>query len=97
MNSKVKVESYQLRVSNASDEARVYDIICTLNVSDNKVTGVENGQTMKDGVYIADFNRSSDNNFQVTFHGVSNDKMCEVTNAINDFIAEATTAQTTAE
>ena len=30
--TKVTVESYQLRVSNASDEARLYDISCTLNV-----------------------------------------------------------------
>ena len=39
--TKVTVESYQLRVSNASDEAKVYDINCTINVNNKTVGNID--------------------------------------------------------
>lgn len=94
--SKVKVESYQLRVSNASDEARVYDISCTLNVNDNKVGNIDGGMVMKDGANVASFNKWDANNLNVTYMGIDTEAQCAVNAAINEFIEAATTLATSA-
>ncbi len=90
--AKVKVESYQLRVNNSEDETRKYDIACSLNVNNNEVTNIDSGNVTKDGVSVADFNRWDENNLNVTYRNISAEEMCEVNNAINAFIADATTA-----
>lgn len=93
--TKVKVESYQLRVSNASDEARVYDISCTLNVNNSKVGNIDGGMVMKEGANVANFNRWSENNLNVTYMGIDTEAQCAVNAAINEFIEAATTLATT--
>lgn len=95
--TKVKVESYQLRVSNASDEARVYDISCTLNVNNGKVGNIDGGMVMKEGANVANFNRWDANNLNVTYMGVEAEEQCTITTAINEFITAATTLAETTE
>lgn len=95
--TKVKVESYQLRVSNASDEARVYDISCTLNVNNNKVGNIDGGTVMKEGANVANFNRWDANSLNVTYMGIDTEAQCAVNTAINDFIEAATTLATSQE
>lgn len=95
--TKVKVESYQLRVSNASDEARVYDISCTLNVNNGNVGNIDGGMVMKDGANVANFNRWNENNLNVTYMGVEAEEQCTITTAINEFITAATTLAETTE
>ena len=95
--TKVKVESYQLRVSKASDEARVYDISCTLNVNNGKVGNIDGGMVMKEGANVANFNRWDANNLNVTYMGVEAEEQCTITTAINEFITAATTLATTTE
>lgn len=95
--TKVKVESYQLRVSNASDEARVYDISCTLNVNNGKVGNIDGGMVMKEGANVANFNRWDANNLNVTYMGVETEEQCTITTAINEFITAATTLAATTE
>lgn len=92
--TKVKVESYQLRVSNASDEAKVYDINCTMNVNNGKVGNIEGGMVMKNGVTVASFNRWDANNLNVTYMGIDTEAQCAVNAAINGFIEAATTLAT---
>lgn len=92
--AKVKVESYQLRVSNASDEARVYDISCTVNVNDSAVGNIDGGMVVKEGANVASFNRWDANNLNVTYMGIDTEAQCAVNAAINEFIAAATTAVT---
>ena len=93
--TKVKVESYQLRVSNASDEARVYDISCTLNVNNGNVGNIDGGMVMKDGANVANFNKWNENNLNVTYMGIDTEAQCAVNAAINEFIEAATTLATT--
>ena len=95
--TKVTVESYQLRVSNASDEAKVYDINCTINVNNKTVGNIDGGMVMKNGVTVASFNRWDANNLNVTYMGVEAEEQCAITTAINEFIAAATTLATTTE
>ena len=95
--TKVTVESYQLRVSNASDEAKVYDISCIMNVNDKTVGNIDGGMVMKNGVTVASFNRWSENNLNVTYMGVEAEEQCTITTAINEFIAAATTLAETTE
>ena len=95
--TKVTVESYQLRVSNASDEARVYDISCTLNVNNGKVGNIDGGMVMKEGANVANFNRWDANNLNVTYMGVEAEEQCTITTAINEFITAATTLAETTE
>ena len=92
--TKVKVESYQLRVSNASDEARVYDISCTLNVNNGKVGNIDGGMVMKEGANVANFNRWDANKLNVTYMGIDAEAQCAVNAAINGFIEAATTLAT---
>lgn len=93
--TKVKVESYQLRVSNASDEAKVYDINCTINVNNKTVGNIDGGMVMKNGVTVASFNRWDENNLNVTYMGIDTEAQCAVNAAINEFIEAATTLATT--
>ena len=95
--TKVTVESYQLRVSNASDEAKVYDINCTMNVNNKTVGNIDGGMVMKNGVTVASFNRWDANNLNVTYMGVDAEEQCTITMAINEFIAAATTLAETTE
>ena len=95
--TKVTVESYQLRVSNASDEAKVYDINCTINVNNKTVGNIDGGMVMKNGVTVASFNHWDANNLNVTYMGVEAEEQGTITTAINEFIAAATTLATTTE
>ena len=95
--TKVTVESYQLRVSNASDEAKVYDINCTINVNNKTVGNIDGGMVMKNGVTVASFNRWDANNLNVTYMGVETEEQCTITTAINEVIVAATTLATTTE
>ena len=95
--TKVTVESYQLRVSNASDEAKVYDINCTINVNNKTVGNIDGGMVMKNGVSVASFNRWDVNNLNVNYIGVDTEEQCTITTAINEFIVAATSLATTTE
>lgn len=92
--TKVTVESYQLRVSNASDEAKVYDINCTINVNNKAVGNIDGGMVMKDGANVANFNKWNENNLNVTYMGIDTEAQCAVNAAINEFIEAATTLAT---
>ena len=92
--TKVTVESYQLLVSNASDEAKVYDINCTINVNNKTVGNIGGGMVMKNGVTVASFNRWDANNLNVTYMGIDTEAQCAVNAAINGFIEAATTLAT---
>ena len=87
--TKVKIENYQMRVSNALDEQRKYSISCTLNVLNDKVISIMNGSVLEDINLVADFNMWSENNLQLTFRNVSKETQCSVTEAVNEFITEA--------
>lgn len=87
--TKVKIENYQMRVSNALDEQRKYSISCTLNVLMDKVISIMNGSVLEDINLVADFNMWSENNLQLTFRNVSKEIQCSVTEAVNEFITEA--------
>lgn len=87
--TKVKIENYQMRVSNALDEQRKYSISCTLNVLKDKVMSIMNGSVLEDINLVADFNMWSENNLQLTFRNVSKEIQCSVTEAVNEFITEA--------
>ena len=95
--TKVTVESYQLQESNASDEAKVYDINCTINVNNKTVGNIEGGMVMKNGVSVASFNRWDVNNLNVNYIGVETVEQCTITTGINEFIAAATTLAETTE
>lgn len=87
--TKVKIENYQMRVSNALDEQRKYSISCTLNILNDKVISIMNGCVLDDINLVADFNMWSENNLQLTFRNVSKETQCNVTEAVNEFITEA--------
>lgn len=87
--TKVKIENYQMRVSNALDEQRKYSISCTLNVLMDKVISIMNGCVLEDINLVADFNMWSENNLQLTFRNISKEIQCSVTEAVNEFITEA--------
>lgn len=87
--TKVKIENYQMRVSNALDEQRKYSISCTLNILNDKVMSIMNGCVLDDINLVADFNMWSENNLQLTFRNVSKEIQCSVTEAVNEFITEA--------
>ena len=72
--TKVTVESYQLRVSNASDEAKVYDISCIMNVNDKTVGNIDGGMVMKNGVTVAYFNRWDANNLKPLWNKLEYEK-----------------------
>lgn len=91
MNSKVKIESYQLRVNNSEDETRVYNISCSIDVKNGKVTNINSGNVQKGGTYVADFNKNG-SNFNIGFHNVPESEQCDINNAINAFIEEATSS-----
>ena len=95
--TKVTVESYQLRVSNASDAAKVYDISCMMHVNDKPVGNIDGGMVMKNGVSVASFNRWDVNNLNVNYIGVDTEEQCTITTAINEVIAAATTLAETTE
>ncbi len=90
--AKVKIEGYQLRVNNSTDEQKVYDISCSIHVSGDAVNSIDNGNVMKDGEYVADFSRYEANSLNVTYRNLSASEQCNVNNAINEFIENATTS-----
>ena len=87
--TKVKIENYQMRVSNALDEQRKYSISCTLNILNDKVISIMNGCVLDDINLVADFNMWSENNLQLTFRNVSKETQSNIMEAVNEFITEA--------
>lgn len=90
--AKVKIEGYQLRVNNSTDEQKVYDISCSIYASGDTVNSIDNGNVIKDGESVADFSRYEENSLNVTYRNISVSEQCTVNNAINEFIVNATTS-----
>lgn len=86
--AKLRIQSVQLDVNNSGDETRDYDISCTVRVRDGKVTNIDSGQVMKDGISMADFN-GFDETFNSTFRNLSVEERYHVTSLIGSFVTEA--------
>lgn len=83
-----KLNSANVSVDNLVDEARVYDINATCNISGNSLNDINNGYVIKDGEQVATFSMWS-NSLTPSFQNVTDPmEMCNILMAITTFIAD---------
>lgn len=84
-----------VKVSNAEDTARNYDISAQVWVNDkNEVENIEDGAVLKDGQTVATFARFAGNAHK-TFIGLTLDEEAQVSAEIKSFIEGTQTFATT--
>ncbi len=77
-----------VRISNANDAGRQYDISANFTVQGGEVTNVDSGSVTKDGVQKASFSVYGGYNSNVNFYaGI--DEQCDILSGINAFVEEA--------
>lgn len=81
-----KLNSANVSVDNLVDEARVYDINATCDISGNSLNNINNGYVIKDGVQVATFSMYS--SFTPSFKNATDPEMCNILMAITTFIAD---------
>lgn len=75
-----------VKVSNSNDTTSAYTITAEVQVAQGNVENLNNGQVLKDEMYVATFNRWSAQNLDVTFTNVEAEEQCAILAEINAFI-----------
>lgn len=88
----LKVENANVRVSNANEEGRVYDIMATFTTSNGVLKRVEGGQVQKNGLMVASFytGHDSDKSTTVTYMNTAHEDtamQCELIQLISEFMS----------
>lgn len=88
----IKTVSSRVKYSNAADTTRTYDITAEVQLRDGQVEVTDNGQVLKDGAQIANFN-GNDNWFSINYQSVPSTEQAAILAEVNDFIAAVKAAQ----
>lgn len=89
------LNSANLRIDNSVDTDREYDIAANVNIeSNNVVNNIDSGSVMKNGMDVASFSSSSNENLWIDFRSVDASEQCAVITAVNSFIASIRTKAT---
>ena len=88
--SKIKYENVNVRMSNAADDAREYDIQATVNnIMAVEVDNIEAGSVMKEGTVKAYFNCYGDGMLTINYQPTaSSDERSKIIEAVNVFVAD---------
>lgn len=84
--SYVALNSANVRVSNANDSEKVFDIEANANVTNNSVSSVDSGVVNDGSVQVATFHSYGDNNVTISYMNVDASKQCAITEAVNAFL-----------
>lgn len=87
---KIKYENVNVRMSNAADDAREYDIQATVNnIMAVEVGNIEAGCVTKEGTVKAYFNCYGDGMLTINYQPTaSSDERSKIIEAINVFVAD---------
>ncbi len=88
--SKIKYENVNVRMSNAADDAREYDIQATVNnIMAVEVGNIESGSVMVQGTVKAYFNCYGDGMLTINYQPTaSSDERSKIIEAVNVFVAD---------
>ena len=87
-----KLNSANISVDNHVDESRVYNINARVNLNDGNLQSIDGGVVRKGNDVIATFSSTWSNEQNVSYKGVlTREEKCDVTFAIDDFIADTKT------
>ena len=92
--SDLKLENANVRVSNANQEDKVYNIEANFNTSNHSLTSIDNGTVRKDGNMIAQFYKRYDGSevTTYTFYGnPSREEKVDIMGLVEDFELAAET------
>ena len=89
----IALESAKVKVSNETNETKVYNITATVSVSMNgHVDNIESGEVTKDGSSMATFNAWGEDGLTVNYNNVPADDRCAVMDAVSEFITDCRTS-----
>ena len=88
--NKIKYENVNVRMSNAADDAREYDIQATVNnIMAVEVGNIEAGSVMVQGTVKAYFNCYSDGMLTINYQPTAlSDERSKIIEAVNVFVAD---------
>ena len=88
--SKIKYENVNVKMSNAADDAREYDIQATVNnIMAVEVGNIEAGSVMVQGTVKAYFNCYGDGMLTINYQPTaSSDERSKIIEAVNVFVAD---------
>ena len=78
-----------VRVNNSVDESKVYDIEADAEINNGIVGSINSGKVKKDGSQVATFNSYGNENLSINHNVGEKQEQCEITAAVNTFIADA--------
>lgn len=92
----LKVESASVRVSNANEVSREYNISANIRTKDGKVTNIGGGTVSKGEEQVANFysNNEFENSLSITYIGSAHNDVtaqCAINQLVNEFISVSTT------
>lgn len=85
-----------VRVNNSVDESKVYDIEADAEIN-NVVGNINSGTVKKDGSQVATFNSYGNENLSINHNVGDKQEQCEITAAVNTFIADTKAKIATAQ
>ena len=86
-----KLNSANISVDNLVDESRVYDINAKANLNDGNLQSVDSGVVKKGEAVVATFSMWSNEQNVSYKSALTREEKCDVTFAIDDFIADTKT------
>lgn len=91
----LKVESASVRVSNANEEGREYNISASIRTKEGKVLNIDGGTVSKGEEQVANFytNMEFESSLSITYIGSAHNDVtaqCAINQLVNEFIAAAT-------
>ena len=92
----LKVESASVRVSNANEEGREYNISASIRTKDGKVLNIDGGSVLKGAENVANIysNNEFEKSLSITYIGSAHNDVsaqCAINQLVNEFISVATT------
>lgn len=92
-----KLVKATVRVNNSVDESKVYDIEAEAEISNGFVGNINSGKVRKDGSEVATFNSYGNENLSINHNVGDKQEQCEITAAVNTFIADTKAKIATAQ
>lgn len=84
-----KLSEVKVEVSNIQDASSVHNIVANVQISENKISSINDGKVIKDNLHIATFNCYGENRPTYSFNGVPFEDQCTILNEIIEFIKSA--------
>lgn len=86
-----------VRVNNSVDESKVYDIEADAEINNGIVGNINSGTVKKDGSQVDTFNSYGNENLSINHNVGDKQEQCNITAAVNTFIADTKAKIATAQ